>query len=87
MLTSAEPVPPGSADVVLSFARATEVVVDSNELRPREDAGTDPRTDVRRRFPKDSRSMEILQILGTAGIVLGILVTILIAIVPTVVDR
>lgn len=31
--------------------------------------------------------MEILQILGTAAIVLGILVTVLIAIVPTVVDR
>jgi len=31
--------------------------------------------------------MEILQILGTAAIVLGILVTILIAIGPTVVDR
>ena len=31
--------------------------------------------------------MEILQILGTAAIVLSIVVTILIAIVPTVVDR
>jgi hypothetical protein len=29
----------------------------------------------------------ILEIIGTAGIVLGILVTVLIAIVPTVVDR
>jgi hypothetical protein len=30
---------------------------------------------------------EILQIIGTAGIVLGILVTVLIAVVPAVVDR
>jgi hypothetical protein len=31
--------------------------------------------------------MEILQILGTAGILLGIIVTVLIAIIPNVVDR
>jgi hypothetical protein len=31
--------------------------------------------------------MEILQVLGSAAIVVGILLTVLIAIVPTVVDR
>jgi hypothetical protein len=30
---------------------------------------------------------QIIQVIGTAGIVLGILVTVLIAVVPTVVDR
>ena len=36
---------------------------------------------------KDYRGMEILQIAGAAVIVIGIVVTVLLAIVPSVVDR
>lgn len=56
-------------------------------MRPREDLRTTPETDGKRRRRAHAEGMEILQILGTAAIVLGILVTVLIAIVPTVVDR
>jgi hypothetical protein len=66
---------------------ATKGVAAGNQVRPREDLETTPGTDGNRRPRTHAEGMEILQILGTAAIVLGILVTVLIAIVPTVVDR
>jgi uncharacterized membrane protein YdcZ (DUF606 family) len=44
-------------------------------------------TDAFRSFPEDSRSMNLLQILSAVVIVGGVVITALIAIIPTVVDR
>jgi hypothetical protein len=52
-----------------------------------EEPETGPGTDGKSGLRKHAGDMEILQILGALGIVIGILVTALIAIVPAVVDR